>query len=259
MADEIGRPTSYSTVAELGPGSTLGVGMAALLTGTERYIGLDSVRQPAAGGNLRIFDELVTLLSERTPIPGYAEFPELRPILARLDFPNDILTEDRLAHSLDADRVSRLRRLVEAEEIEYFAPWDKQGLVAQGSIDLVLSQAVMEHVVDLGKTYSAMHAWLRPGGLISHQIDFRSHGTSSTWNGHWTYPGWLWRLVQADVINRQPLSVHLSAIEHAGFSVLAVERETADGIERRVLRPEWGWLSDDDLRCQSAFVQAVRP
>jgi hypothetical protein len=44
MLHRHGLPTQFETVVELGPGDSLGVGLAALLTGAERYIALDALR-----------------------------------------------------------------------------------------------------------------------------------------------------------------------------------------------------------------------
>src|SRR4051794_13392029 len=53
-----GLPTQFGTMVELGPGDSLGVGMAALLSGVDHYIALDRTRYAEAERNLRIFDEL---------------------------------------------------------------------------------------------------------------------------------------------------------------------------------------------------------
>ncbi len=66
------------TVAELGPGDSIGIGLAALLSGAERYYALDVVPYPDLKSNLAIFDELVRLFRERradlggTRVPGHA-------------------------------------------------------------------------------------------------------------------------------------------------------------------------------------------
>ena len=62
--------------------------------------------------------------------------------------------------------------------LRYAAPWRDASVMQPGSLDLIFSQAVMEHVDDLPATYAACRDWLRPGGLMSHQIDFRCHGTA---------------------------------------------------------------------------------
>jgi hypothetical protein len=49
------------SVAEFGPGDSLGVGLAALLSGSNRYSALDVHRDGSTERTLRIFDELVAL------------------------------------------------------------------------------------------------------------------------------------------------------------------------------------------------------
>src|SRR5262249_45287584 len=44
------------TIAELGPGDSLGVGLAALLSGVDRYYSFDVVRYSEAERNLQIFE-----------------------------------------------------------------------------------------------------------------------------------------------------------------------------------------------------------
>jgi SAM-dependent methyltransferase len=259
-ARDSGQSTDPRAVAELGPGASLGVGIAALLSGAERYVALDVIRHATGSANLAVFDELVDLLTQRTPIPGPDEYPEIRPSLGSLGFPSDILSDDRLQVSLAVERLGRLRELVRLEQIEYVVPWDDPAVIERGSIDLVFSQAVMEHVADLRHAYAAMYRWLKPGGLMSHQIDFRAHGTSPAWNGHWAYRRWLWRVTQGSPINRQPLSRHLAAIQEVGMSLVTVEAEQTDqGLNRDALAADWRWLTDGDLECPGVFIQAIRP
>lgn len=255
-----GLAAEATTVAELGPGASLGVGIAALLCGAERYVALDVVRQATVADNVAVFDGLVELLRARAGIPGPSEFPEVQPNVDSLQFPSQILAERRMDQSLSPSRLSRIRRQIVAGELEYVVPWGMPALGAK-SVDLIVSQAVLEHVEDLETAYAAMFNWLRPGGLMSHQIDFRNHGTSREWNGHWGYSGHVWRILRGDrAINRQPISRHLQALRNAGFSLLDADRQTrTDGLRRRDLHRDWGWLSDDDLSCAGAFVQARRP
>src|SRR4030095_12333669 len=48
-----------ATIVELGPGDSLGTGLAALLTGVKRYYALDVVRFANPERNMMIFEELV--------------------------------------------------------------------------------------------------------------------------------------------------------------------------------------------------------
>src|SRR5258708_2005119 len=67
-------PTKFETVVELGPGDSLGTGLAALVSGVERYVALDAVRYADRARNLQILDDLIALFRNRTPIPDRVEF-----------------------------------------------------------------------------------------------------------------------------------------------------------------------------------------
>jgi hypothetical protein len=127
---------------------------------------------------------------------------------------------------------------------------------------MIFSQAVLEHVDDLHATYRRMHEWLAAGGVVSHEIDFTSHGFARTWDGHWTHSDFAWRAIRGKrrfAINRVPLSTHLDLLEAAGFRVVHVHRVPATPMIRRdELAPRFRSLSDDDLTTCSAVVQAVK-
>src|SRR5439155_23048089 len=90
MAQRHGLSTAPATVAELGPGDSVGVGLAALLTGSERYWALDVLSYTNARRNLDIFDGLIDLVRNRTPIPNGNELGEVQPTLDSYAFPADI-------------------------------------------------------------------------------------------------------------------------------------------------------------------------
>jgi SAM-dependent methyltransferase len=259
-AEDIGTTTEAAAVAELGPGASLGVGVAALLSGAGSYVGLDVVRHAATADSLQVFEDLVGMLEAHADIPSEDEFPEIRPRLDQFAFPDAILTEARLVSGLEATRINEIRRALARSEIRYIVPWDDPAVIEERSLDMVFSQAVMEHVGDLASTYRAIHRWLRPGGLMQHQVDLRSHGMHTAWNGHWAMGDRLWRFVRGDAgINREPASRHLQAIRAAGFTVLTWELEhRGDGLRRTELANRWRNLADSDLTAAAIFVQARR-
>lgn len=264
MAHKYGLDSDPRIVAELGPGESLGVGLAALISGCDEYFAFDVVEHSGIEKCVSVFEELVTLFQERAPIPGRDEFPEVKPYLDRYDFPHDILTDKRLGRALDKARLDRIRDSIvsqaDSSMIHYMVPWNGVEVLEAGSVDMILSQAVLEHVDDLRGAYRAMYAWLKPSGFISHQVDFRSHGTASEWNGHWRYPEWVWGLIRgrrAYLLNREPDSVHLAMLQQEGFQLVCNQRvEQLSRYQASDLAKRFRSLTAEDLVTSGAFILA---
>ncbi len=272
-AHESGLLSAFpQTIAELGPGSSLGAGLAGLISGAGRYYGLDIVRYCANLRNLEIFDALVNLFQAETPIPDENEFPNVKPSLKSYDFPGYILSDERLKKALDLGRISQLRKELAAMNlgcprasggrIHYFAPWHDADITEPSTVDMIYSQAVLEHAEPLGAVYENLHKWLKPGGFMSHQIDFRSHGTAAHWNGHWEYSDFMWKLIKGGkpyLINREPLSAHLALKKKAGFKIIAVKKALSEsGLKAAQLSGRFRHLSEDDLTVSGALIQSVK-
>ena len=257
-------------VAEIGPGDSLGIGLAALLSGVERYYAFDVVEYADQESNLHILDALIDLFQRRASIPDDSEFPLVTPRLESYDFPTDILDEQHLAEALSARRLTQIRHDLmnrsEAGRITYVVPWTDievaNAVCREVAVDMIYSQAVLEHVDDLSSTYDALYTWLNDGGIMSHSIDFTSHQTHRDWFGHWTYSERTWKIIRGKrsyLLNRQALSQHLETMREAGFDIpfVAAERPHVPAPRGRLSLPFRG-LSDDDLATASAFVIAVR-
>lgn len=267
-AETHGLQRHPQVVAELGPGLSLGVGLAALLSGAERYVALDVSRDADPDQNEKCVAELAQLFDEGAHIPDDREYPEVVPRLAEY-------TRPALLSGLGAmapERVAAIRQAIRQPSgpggtnptpvLTYVVPW--HGAVGRdgGSVDFMIAQAVMEHVDDIRTAYRDIATWLRPGGFFSAAIDFRSHGLTRAWNGHWGYTVWQWRTVLGRRrwgINRLTLSQHLRAMEDAGLSSVVVEPvRRPSAVTRRQLAPEFASLPNDDLETAGVYVLAMR-
>jgi hypothetical protein len=146
--------------------------------------------------------------------------------------------------------------------IEYRTRWFDEAAIERDSVDLLYSQAVLEHVDDLVGTYRAMALWLKRDGILSHQIDFRCHDTAHDWNGHWTYSDAVWRIIRGKrsyLLNRESYSTHVRLLDEYGFEVVNSETETAESrISKLDLAPRFRNLSDQDLMTTGALIQAMK-
>lgn len=268
-AHQRGLPVDPEVVAEIGPGDSLGVGLAALLCGARRYYAFDAVAHASVAVNLEVFDRLVALLSARSPIPADGPFCSLLPSLDCSDFPIGILDEARLSRALDPDRVSALRLSLQGgglaesgSPVRYIAPWESTPASLAGMVDLVISQAAMEHVDDLAAVYCASATWLRKGGWASHQIDFRCHETAVEWNGHWKHSDLKWALIRGRrpwLLNRQPFSEHVRQLARHGFQIVNQQVTYGEGgIEHSDLARRFRGMSLEDLSTASVLLQACK-
>ena len=253
------------TVLELGPGESVGTGVATLLSGAERYIAIDAVAHMRPENNAAVLRDLVRLFRERAPRP-VAGWPEIDGFLDARLFPSDILDERLLAATLAPARLQRIEHAVQAVAgddpdpmLEYHT-WSNLQPVADASIDLAFSHVVMTQVTDIEDVYARCGRWVRPGGWMSHQLDLSSLGTADEWNGHLAYSDLEWKIIAGRrpyFVNREPLGTHLAHIERNGFELAAVLRfRPGGGISREALAPRWRAISDDDLATDTAFIVA---
>ena len=259
-------------VVELGPGDSLGTGLASLITGAEKYYALDIVRYTNAEESLKIFDELVLLFKNKTPIPSEVEFPLIRPLLNNYDFPHYLLDENKLQYLLSDERIDSIRNAIKTieivneqdtdEMISFIVPWLGNNVIENNSIDMIFSQAVLQHIDQLELTYNYMYQWLKPNGIISHEIDFKSMGSADTWDGHWAYSDIEWMIVKGRklfYINREGYSTHKQLLQNNQFEVLFESKSyEPPTLHKNKIAKRFKSLSEDDLQTTNTFFQATK-
>jgi len=261
--DPYGFRIKGAHVGELGPGDSIGIGLAALLSGAANYVGLDLIPFSAKANLEEILHDLVQLYLSREPIPREDEFPAVRPTLDSYEFPGELVDCSQVAAVSGKIRTELRAGLNSGHLVGYRAPWTSLEDVGGGTLDLIFSQAVLEHVDSLAETYRAMLAWLKPGGFASHVIDFSAHGLSPFWNGHWAYSDWQWRLVRGRrefLLNREPLSTHLRHAEKSGFQVVLLKRDyDSHGLNFQSGSPGLRALDVEDAQTRGAILILQKP
>lgn len=256
------------TSAELGPGDSPGTGFAALLSGVRQVYFLDVIWYWNKERNLSIFEELVHLFREKATIPDNSVYPRIRPRIGNYDFPSDIITDRLLAENLSEERLDAIRKEImtidnpDNTHIKVKIPWHDAEVIDNGAMDFIYSQAVLECIDDLDNTYQAMCRWLKPGGLMSHTIDFKSHGLTKDWNGQYKFSKFEWNLVKGGKsfsVNRQPLSSHLELHKKYGFIILVKEPVRLENkLKTDSFSKEFRNLSEEDLTTSGVYLLSAK-
>lgn len=261
IAAQHGLDVNPKTVLELGPGDSLGVGLMALLTGSEKYIAIDVVCHASPTRNIEVLDELVTLLKSRAPIPTDEECSLILPKLPSYDFPHTIFENVDFSTTLAPGRLNKIKAELLGTEsngmIRYLAPLGKMEGMDKETVDWIFSQAALEHIDDLEEAYKEFFRCLTKNGVMTHQIDYQCHETAYEWNGHWKYPSWFWAMMRGRLpwfINRRPHSVHCKLQDKAGFLICKEDLdERPSQLAKNQLSRDFVSLSDRDLNTAGAM------
>jgi len=261
----LGRHARFSfegkTVLEFGPGSSFGLGIAALLSGAECYYAVDLIDHTGSERNLAVFDALVAMFRGRASVPAQGWSEHIFPFLDDDRFPSDLLPEALLERTLAPERLQMLRHDLEtAGGVHFRALFASDIALADlgAAVDLIFSESVLEHVDELDTAYRAFARWLSPNGVMVHLLDYSAHGLTSEWNGHWSLSRRLWFLLRGKrfyLINRAPHSVHLELLQANGFQIIRSELlRRVDGLDRGRFAHEYRSMSLADATTHVAAM-----
>jgi hypothetical protein len=232
-----GSPGPGFTFLELGPGESLATAIVAWAFGADGGALIDA-------GDFAVRD----IAAYRPLLDKLAEHPRVRDV-----------RELRSHTSLDA--------LLTAVNVRVRSDGLK-GLrsLPSDSVDLVFSQAVLEHVplAEFAATARELHRIQRAGGFGSHSIDFRDHLQGSLNNLRFSEALWErpWFAKRSGFYtNRLRLSAVVGTFSNAGFTVAIAKQNRwgAPPLKRPALASKFRALSDDDLRTSSAILTLTKP
>jgi SAM-dependent methyltransferase len=230
------QPLAGLRVLELGPGATLGVPVLLACAGarvavSDRFLAAwDDDFHPA------FFRELLRQVDGRGPSFG----DPIRELLRADGFVPTVIE----SYACGAEGLDHIDR----------------------SFDLVLSNAVLEHVLNVEATATNLARLTAPGGVGFHQVDFRDHRDFDRPLEFLTLPEDEFTQMRRDCFCecgcRWRVSEMTATFEEAGFTVRAhVNLQTTPEYLADVrprLQPEFAALPDDDLLATSAFFHMSR-
>jgi len=126
------------------------------------------------------------------------------------------------------------------------------------SVDLIISNAVLEHVLDLEKYYKEMFRILKPNGFCSHVIDYGAHEFSEIWYEHLYLSNWFWSFLMHGrmyPINRFSHSYHIKIAKDIGFKVIYEKKNLSTKADINKLSKNLRKIySDEDLQVKNAHI-----
>lgn len=227
-----GRPAPGFSFLELGPGDSLASAVIGRAYGAARSWLVDAGAY--ASRDMDVYRRLVELLRRERPGTALDALAQARDTGALLAASNATYLEHGLA-SLRA--------------------------VPDGACDLIFSQAVLEHVprAEVAATLAEIHRILKPGGVSTHQIDFRDHlggglnnlrFSERLWEAPWFARG------SGFYTNRLRLSQMTGMMAAAGFDVTVAHASRWDWcpLKGRQLARAFRVMSEEDRVTWEAFV-----
>jgi SAM-dependent methyltransferase len=221
------------TVLELGPGDSVAAAVVARALGAEATYLVDSGDFAAAG--------MATYVAMQTYLEGVGLHPpDLRSCATRQDV-LEVCGATYLTHGTESLKT-----------------------IAAASVDLVFSQAVLEHVrlTDFAPSQLELRRVLRSTGLASHTVDLRDHLGGALNNLRISDALWEaeWMARSGFYTNRLRLSEVLDCLSRAGFTAEVTDTQRWDRLPtpKRKLQARFRHFPEEEL-CVSTFDIVGRP
>lgn len=215
-------PTNFNKIGEIGCGGSLGVGICALLTGCVKYYPLEIDFFLDKELNLKIIDELVILLKNKTRIPD--RYKQLNVKINSYEYPADIIKPLFLQESIIAEIKNDIKNeFMNSKRIKIINNWEN---APAQNLDFIFSRAVMEHVSAPEKVYEASNYHLKNGSYMFHDIEYHSHGLTKKADGHYFISDNFWKIIfgkRRYFLNRRKEENHINFIKESGFKIIKTQ------------------------------------
>ena len=202
------------SVAEIGPGDSLTIGILMLLSGFGRYSAFDAYTYATIDSSFDYALASLEYLKSHTNSSFVYPQRNLKAYDSTVSKYLTPLKDISINPSLVKETKSKL---------SYFSPYSFFQL-SNSRFHIIFSQACLEHISDINSFFEATYNSLLPGGIFLTQIDFKSHGRSLLWNGHYRYSEKQLLSINSKKafrwINGLPPSYYLKLAQQVGFTVV---------------------------------------
>jgi|WetSurMetagenome_2_1015567.scaffolds.fasta_scaffold316530_1 hypothetical protein len=220
---ENGINPDFEKVGELGSGGSAGVGICALLTGTNQFYALEIEDHFDLENNLKLLDEIVSLLQNETMISQTIDQLNIR--INDNQFPSDLIKP----RYIDNDFINEIREDINSfginsRHLHFIYNWQEKPSL---KLDLVLSRAVMEHVAEPKFVYKQLLFNLNKCSYMFHDIEFHSHGITGKTGRYMEINSFVWQIIYGKrdyFLNRWNLDKHLYSLKKFGFEIVKVNK-----------------------------------
>ena len=240
LRDRLPEGVSGKTIVELGPGGDFALEIALVGLGAARTITIDRDASYLPKQSTRV-SALYPLMASEFGVrsSGNSSKFAVRSSKTGLRTPNF-----ELRTSESELRTSNSRPFwhppLSSDQFQYLVGKgiEREDRIPAGSVDVICSFAVLEHLPRLDRAFEAMRRLLKPGGWMIHKVDLRDHTDFSRPLEFLRYPEWLWVVSRWkwSYMNRARWSVYPPLLAAHGFRL----------VERWPTRT----LSDDELAAQ---------
>lgn len=217
--DENNFKPTLKKIGEIGNGGSLGVGICALLTGTEEYFSFELNNYIDREQNLRLLDEIVTLFKNQKEIKKYEQ---LNIKINNYKYPSNLISQLNIDETFINEIKTEIENKFEnSKRIKIINNYTTQNT----EIDFVFSRAVMEHVLNPETIYRFISENIKTSTSMFHDIEFHSHNVTNNINGHYKISKFIWKIIFGNrkyFLNRWDLTKHLNSIKENNFEIIKV-------------------------------------
>lgn len=219
---ENGIQANFKEIGEIGSGGSLGVGICALLSGCDKYTALEVDAIFNTDQNLKLLDEIILLFRNKTRISN--KYSQLNLKITNYEYPENsiqplFLQENRITE-IKNEIINGFRN---SNRITIVTNWE---LKPSLNLDFIFSRAVIEHVKAPDIVYKGISNHLKKSAFMFHDIEFHSHGITTTKNGHNAIPDYIWTIIfgkRSYFLNRWQIKDHYTSINNNGFEIIKKE------------------------------------